>query len=102
MNGQKMTADVTDKLVRRRVVYRGRVQGVFFRATAQEISRRFEVVGYVRNLPDGTVELEAQGSPTQVEELLTAVHQEYRANITSADIEDADLRQDEVTFEIVR
>ena len=95
-----MTTETTDNLVRRRVIYSGRVQGVFFRATSQEISRRFKIVGFVRNMPDGTVELEVQGPAEQVEEFLTAVHEEYRANITSADIEDAQLRQDEASFEI--
>ena len=93
-------ADTTDNPLRRRVIYSGRVQGVFFRATVQEISRRFAVVGYVRNVPDGTVELEVQGAPGQVEQFLTAVHDEYRANITSADLEDAQLREGESGFQI--
>ena len=47
--------------VRRRVYFSGRVQGVGFRFTCQSLARGFEVAGYVRNLPDGRVELVAEG-----------------------------------------
>ncbi len=41
----------------------GQVQGVGFRWFVWEQARRFGLTGYVRNLPDGTVEMELQGSP---------------------------------------
>ena len=53
--------------------YRGRVQGVGFRYTTQRLAERFPVTGFVRNLPNGDVELVAQGEPDQVEEFLAAV-----------------------------
>jgi acylphosphatase len=56
--------------VRRRAVVKGRVQGVSFRAHTQEQARQRGLLGWVRNLPDGSVELEAQGAPGAVEELL--------------------------------
>ena len=40
----------------------GRVQGVFFRQSAQEQARRLGVSGYARNNPDGTAIIEAEGS----------------------------------------
>ena len=43
----------------RRVFYEGHVQGVGFRYAAKNIARGFDVVGTVRNLPDGRVQLEA-------------------------------------------
>ena len=43
----------------RRVLYEGHVQGVGFRFATKNIARGFDVVGTVRNLPDGRVELEA-------------------------------------------
>ena len=43
------------------VYYKGHVQGVGFRYTAHSIARGHEVTGYVRNLPDGRVELVAEG-----------------------------------------
>jgi len=45
----------------RRVMYEGRVQGVGFRFSVKEIAQGFEVAGWVRNLPDGRVQLEVQG-----------------------------------------
>ena len=49
--------------VRRHVVYHGYVQGVCFRMISRDLSHGFQVVGYVKNRPDGTVELEAEGEP---------------------------------------
>jgi acylphosphatase len=43
------------------VLYQGNVQGVGFRYTAKTVAAGFEVVGRVRNLPDGRVELIAEG-----------------------------------------
>ena len=48
----------------------GTVQGVFYRASAQNEAKKLGVTGYVRNLPDGTVELEAQGDNADVDALL--------------------------------
>jgi len=46
---------------RHEVHYRGRVQGVGFRYTTRQIAARFNVTGFVRNLPDGRVLLVAEG-----------------------------------------
>jgi acylphosphatase len=62
--------------VRRRVHYSGRVQGVGFRYTCQALARGFEVAGYVRNLPDGRVELVAEGEPTELDNFLGAIRLE--------------------------
>lgn len=53
-------------MVRRRVVFQGRVQGVGFRARARDTARTHPVTGWVRNEPDGTVRLEVQGEPDAV------------------------------------
>ena len=55
------------------IVVEGRVQGVGFRYTAQDIARNFKVSGYVRNLPDGNVELVAEGDPSEIERFLEAI-----------------------------
>ena len=46
------------------VHYEGRVQGVGFRWTVKDLSREFDVAGTVKNLPDGRVEVVAQGDET--------------------------------------
>ena len=43
------------------VIFAGRVQGVFFRATTEQLARDFSVTGYVRNRSDGTVHCVAEG-----------------------------------------
>ena len=48
----------------------GRVQGVAYRASTVHEARRRGVTGWVRNLPDGSVELEAQGDDARVDALL--------------------------------
>jgi acylphosphatase len=50
-----------------RVLYSGHVQGVGFRYTAKMAARGFEVTGTVRNLPDGRVELIAEGRRDELE-----------------------------------
>jgi acylphosphatase len=58
---------------RREVLFSGRVQGVGFRYTAQGFAKRCGVVGFVHNLPDGRVQLIAEGSPTALDRLLTMI-----------------------------
>jgi len=50
----------------RKVVFSGDVQGVGFRFTACRIAGRYDVTGYVRNLPDGRVECMVEGDGVQV------------------------------------
>ncbi len=57
----------------RRAIYSGRVQGVGFRYSVKQIAVGFDVTGWVRNLPDGTVELLASGEASEVESFLDAV-----------------------------
>jgi acylphosphatase len=87
-------------VVRRHVIYRGRVQGVFFRATSYELSQGFRIVGHVRNMPNGTVELEAEGPEPEVERFLTAVANEFQHNITAAEVRALPVRGDERDFRI--
>ena len=52
------------------LVVRGRVQGVFFRASAQREARQLGLTGWVKNRNDGAVELVAEGEEDQVKDLL--------------------------------
>jgi acylphosphatase len=55
------------------VFYSGSVQGVGFRYTVKALARGFEVTGGVRNLPDGRVELVAEGARAELEEFRRAI-----------------------------
>ena len=73
-------------MIRKVVLYTGRVQGVGFRYTTAHLAKRFDVAGYVQNLPDGRVRLDVQGKPGQVQGLLDAVAQTMVGNIQSAEV----------------
>lgn len=75
--------------MRRTVYYSGRVQGVGFRYTAQSIAQEFRVSGYVRNLPDGRVELVAEGEPGEVERFVARVGEVMKRNIHEVRVSDA-------------
>jgi acylphosphatase len=72
----------------KRVTYSGRVQGVGFRYTAQRLAGGFQVAGYVRNLPDGDVELVAQGPPAEVDAFLAAVARQMADGIERTTVRD--------------
>lgn len=59
----------------RQVFYEGRVQGVGFRFTTRQIAMGFDVAGWVRNLPDGRVELQVQGEDDEVDDFLEELEQ---------------------------
>jgi acylphosphatase len=64
-----MTEQATEKHICFRCVVAGRVQGVFFRASAREQAQRLGLTGYARNLPDGRLEILACGEPAAVAQL---------------------------------
>ncbi|HEC62953.1 MAG TPA: acylphosphatase [Candidatus Acetothermia bacterium] len=57
-----------------RLLVSGRVQGVFFRAHTRDLARRLGLSGYVRNLPDGRVEIVAEGEEKALGELISVAH----------------------------
>jgi acylphosphatase len=60
---------------RLQVIYSGRVQGVGFRYAVKMTARGFDVTGTVRNRPDGTVELVAEGDRTELEAFRLAIRE---------------------------
>ncbi len=52
------------------LIVRGRVQGVFFRASAQEVADGLGLQGWARNCPDGSVAIHAQGGPGELEKFI--------------------------------
>ena len=81
-------------MIRRTSLFSGRVQGVGFRYTAQQVARDFKVTGYVRNMPDGRVELVAEGDEDEINGLLQLIAQRMEGFIKNrADIDVPATRQ---------
>lgn len=57
-----------------RAIIHGRVQGVFFRAYTREKAHQLELVGWVRNNRDGTVECQVQGPDEAIAEFIEFLH----------------------------
>lgn len=66
----------------------GRVQGVFFRASAQREAKRLGLTGWVRNRPDGSVELLAEGEDESLRDFIGWVQR----GPTSARVDRVDTR----------
>lgn len=60
----------------RKVIFSGRVQGVGFRYTAKQLALGFEIVGWVKNLSDGNVELQIVGEDDEVTEYINEIVEE--------------------------
>ena len=73
---------------RARAVFRGRVQGVFFRDNTRRRADELGVLGWVRNLPDGSVEAIFEGEKADVAEIVRwCTHEQPRAKVDAADVE---------------
>jgi len=57
------------------IFYEGRVQGVGFRYSVRQIAKGFNVIGWVRNLTDGRVEMQTSGESKEVDGFLEGIRQ---------------------------
>ncbi len=73
-------------MVRWRILFSGKVQHVGFRYTAYYLSRDLYLTGWVDNLPDGRVEMEVQGSVSQLRKLVLRLKAQSHVEITNMDI----------------
>jgi acylphosphatase len=85
------------------VVYSGHVQGIGFRYTTKTVATGFEITGTIRNLPDGRVELVAEGSRAELDAFRTAILDAGLAGfIRDEQVSWADVQNEFKGFEIVR
>jgi acylphosphatase len=76
-------------VIRRRVIVRGHVQGVFFRDSVRRRALALGVSGWVRNNPDGSVESVFEGDGEDVARMVGYVHEGPRgAHVDSVDVAD--------------
>lgn len=84
-----------------RAMVSGRVQGVCFRAHTRDMAIRLGVTGSVRNLPDGRVEIVAQGEESDVDSLLEwASRGPAHASVSNMSVEELEHRGEERNFRI--
>lgn len=74
--------------IREHIIFHGRVQGVGFRYQAMYAARSFDLTGWVENLPDGSVEMEVQGTAVGIGRLLTHLQSGHWIRIDKMDIEE--------------
>ena len=86
---------------RAHVIFEGRVQGVFFRANTRDCARKEGVLGWVRNLPDGSVEATFEGDRQSIEKVIEwcKTSQPY-ATVRDAKVEWQDVQGEFSTFEV--
>jgi acylphosphatase len=65
-----------NKIIERHAIVRGHVQGIGFRVTVHHYALQLNIVGTVRNLSDGSVEIYAQGSQDNLDRLFKTIQQE--------------------------
>jgi len=70
-----MKAESPEDQVRVQLTIEGWVQGVFFRTSTVQEAQRLGVKGWVRNRPDGSVEVVAEGKKKKIDELIQWCHQ---------------------------
>lgn len=87
---------------RREIVFRGRVQGVGFRATTRGICRRHGLTGWVRNEPDGSVLAQVQGEPAAIDAALAELRETMAGLIAGEHAGTSAPEPDEADFTIAR
>lgn len=70
---------------RETIHFTGHVQGVGFRYATSQVAREFEVAGYVQNLSDGRVLIEAEGRPGEIDGFVQAVSDKMHGYIRKTD-----------------
>ena len=87
-------------MVRSHIIFSGRVQGVGFRYTAQRFASTLRLTGWVKNLPDSRVEMVAEGTREQIENLIYKLDKHFGEKISHKDVDWLDARQSFSGFDI--
>ncbi len=84
-------------IIRKHIIFYGSVQGVGFRYYSVNKARQLGLTGWVRNLYDGTVEMEVQGEEQAIDELIMFLDRQRYIRIEKMDVKSQTL-QDEYGF----
>lgn len=97
-----MADQTSQRNIRRRITFSGRVQGVGFRFTTCQVAADYPVTGFVRNLPSGNVEVVAEGPTGAIDQFVRRLSSRMSGNIedirTSESSATGEFEQFEVRF----
>ena len=85
-------------MIRRRYRFYGRVQGVGFRYRAKQAASLYGVTGWVENEWDGSVSMEAQGEPSDIDKMVEAIGRGFFVEIERTEAERIDVIEGERGF----
>ncbi|MFH1395441.1 MAG: acylphosphatase [Candidatus Omnitrophota bacterium] len=88
------------QLARIHVIFSGSVQGVGFRFAAERIALRLNLMGFVRNLFDGTVEVVCEGTKSELEVFLKKIDENMAGYISDFHVDWEPARNEFTSFEI--
>lgn len=88
-----------NEILRKHIIFYGRVQGVGFRYHAKYGADMLGLSGWVRNLYDGSVEMEVQGKEEDIDKLIVLLHQGKYIDITDMKVKNKELGND-ISFRI--
>ncbi len=82
------------------VHFEGHVQGVGFRYTTTRLARSFDVTGFVRNLPDGRVQLVIEGKAPELNALIKKIQEVMQMNLVHTDCDQSEASGEFKRFKI--
>ncbi len=88
-------------VVRYHLVFKGQVQGVGFRFTTQRIAKKYRITGWVRNNPDWTVEVVAEGEKERLDLFLEEIKDYFKGYISDYELKISESRGEFKDFQIV-
>ncbi len=83
-----MNSDYGTKVVRKHLIFYGRVQGVGFRYISSHAADSWGVTGWVRNLYDGSVEMEAEGTEESIDNMVRSIERGSFIRIEDISVKD--------------
>ena len=86
--------------IAKHIIFVGRVQGVGFRFTAFHAANRYRLTGMVRNAPDGTVEMLAQGRDEDIDNCIRDIEESLVGYISETRVEEAQFNPQYEEFKI--
>jgi acylphosphatase len=83
------------------MIFTGRVQGVGFRYTVRSFSENSGIVGWVRNLPDGSVEMVAEGETSSLDDLVSRIKLYFGGHIRDCLLQKLPATDEYTGFDII-